>query len=72
MASPFARNIDSKGRLVRGITAGLLLLAGVLVYGDEGWRLWTCLGLLAASAFVMFEAVRGWCIMRACGIKTRM
>lgn len=72
MASLFSSNIDSKGRRVRGLTAGLLLLASTLVCGSEPWRLWTCLGLLAAGAFVMFEAVRGWCIMRACGIKTRI
>jgi hypothetical protein len=72
MASPFARNINGRGRLVRGISGGLLLLAGGLVFGPEPWRLWTCLGLLASGAFVIFEAVRGWCIMRACGVRTRM
>jgi len=28
--------------------------------------------LAAAGAFVLFEALRGWCALRACGIKTRL
>ena len=27
--------------------------------------------LLASGAFVLFEALRGWCALRACGIKTK-
>ena len=33
---------------------------------------WLGFGLLAAGAFVGFEALRGWCVMRACGFKTRL
>jgi hypothetical protein len=68
----FARNLDGRGRVARGIAAAVLLLgAGALVLGSEPWRMWTGTGLLASGAFVMFEALRGWCIMRACGIKTK-
>jgi len=67
----FARNLDGQGRLARGIAASILLVAGVLIWGGEPWRLWTGIGLLASGVFVMFEALRGWCIMRACGIKTK-
>jgi hypothetical protein len=30
------------------------------------------IALLALAAFVLFEAARGWCFLRACGIKTRL
>lgn len=65
----FPRNIDNKGRLVRGLGA-LVLLAGA-GYGFTV-SVWLGLGLLAAGMFVGFEALRGWCVMRACGIKTRL
>lgn len=28
--------------------------------------------LIASGGFVMFEALRGWCALRACGIKTKL
>jgi len=27
---------------------------------------------LYSGVFVLFEALRGWCVLRACGIKTRL
>ena len=65
----FLPNIDRKGRILRGVLAGLLLSAGLVTLFWE-WRLG--LVILAAGAFVLFEAVRGWCFVRACGIKTRI
>jgi hypothetical protein len=65
----FSRNIGNKGRLVRGLGALVLLIGagfGLTV------SVWLGLGLLAAGVFVGFEALRGWCVMRACGIKTRL
>ncbi len=65
----FSRNIDNRGRFVRGIGALVLLVGagfGLTV------SVWLGLGLLAAGLFVGFEALRGWCVMRACGIKTRL
>jgi hypothetical protein len=65
----FPRNIDNVGRLVRGMGA-LALLVGA----GFGFRLsmWLGLVLAACGVFVLFEALRGWCAMRACGIKTRL
>jgi hypothetical protein len=65
----FSRNIDNKGRLIRGLGA-LALLVGA----GFGFTLsvWLGLVLLAAGAFVAFEALRGWCALRACGIKTKL
>ena len=65
----FSRNIDNKGRLVRGCAA-LLLLIGA----GFGFTLSVSLGLvsLAGGVFVAFEALRGWCALRACGIRTKL
>ncbi|MCU0788795.1 MAG: hypothetical protein MUC91_11510 [Verrucomicrobia bacterium] len=69
MSKFFARNIETRGRIFRAIVAALLLLGGLYALTQNGW-----LGaiLLVSSGFVWFEALRGWCVMRACGIKTRL
>lgn len=61
-------NIGSKGRLIRATGALALLAAGLVTLGSH-----PVLGvvLLVSSAFVSFEAFRGWCALRACGIKTK-
>ena len=64
----FSRNIDNPGRLVRGLGALVLLVGAGFGFTVS---VWLGLGLLAAGVFVGFEALRGWCVMRACGIKTR-
>lgn len=65
----FSRNIDNKGRLARGIMA-MLLLAGA----GFGFAInvWAGIVLLASAIFVAFEALRGWCALRACGIRTKL
>jgi hypothetical protein len=62
-------NIDGKGRLVR-LVGALLLFAGAGFAFTVS--IWLVLALAAAGAFVLFEALRGWCVLRACGIKTRL
>jgi hypothetical protein len=65
----FSPNLQGEGRLARGATAMFLALAAFV-----------CLPLsrrisllfLAAAAFTVFEAMRGWCVLRACGIKTKV
>jgi hypothetical protein len=63
----FRPNLETKGRLVRA--AGALLLA---IGATFTWPHSTAAGVALAisSAFVAFEAARGWCIARACGVKT--
>jgi hypothetical protein len=48
----------------------LALLAGA----GFGFTISVWLGavLLASGAFVLFESLRGWCALRACGIKTKL
>jgi hypothetical protein len=69
MTKFFAPNIDNRGRLARGII-GVVLLVGGLVSLFSIW--WLGLILLVSAAFVLFEAIRGWCGLRACGIKTKL
>jgi hypothetical protein len=67
MAKFFSRNIDRAGRIVRAVLGALLVAGGGAVCF---WNIWAGVSLLGGGAFVLFEAFRGWCVMRACGIKT--
>ena len=65
----FARNLSNTGRLVRGLGAlGLLVGAGFGFF----LSIWLGAALAVSGGFVLFEAWRGWCMLRACGIKTRL
>lgn len=64
----FTRNLDKKGRLVRGLIALAMLLSGACLFEDS---IWAGAILLLSGAFVAFEALRGWCVFRACGLKTK-
>ena len=68
MKSIFSRNIDNRGRLVRGLAALALLVGAVFSFTVS---VWLGLALLASGLFIAFEALRGWCALRACGIKTK-
>lgn len=65
----FSPNIETAGRLMRGLGALGLFAAGYFAY-----RRSVVAGMLLAMAglFVLFEALRGWCALRACGIKTKI
>ena len=65
----FSRNISNTGRLVRGLGAlALLLGAGIGFFVS----IWLGVVLAVSGVFVLFEALRGWCLLRACGLKTRL
>jgi hypothetical protein len=49
---------------------GSLLVAGGVT--AMFWQAWAGVALLAFGSLVLFEAARGWCFMRACGIKTKI
>jgi hypothetical protein len=69
-SSPFFRpNLERKGRIVRGLGALALALAGAIMLFKIA-----LLGivLLVSAGFVLVEAVRGWCVLRACGVKTKI
>ena len=62
------QNIDRKGRLIRAIGA-LTLAAGAVSVWPQYRVIAIALGV--SAAFVAFEATRGWCALRACGVKTK-
>lgn len=62
-------NLNRTGRRVRGGIAGLLFLGAGFAFA---LCFWLGLALVVSGAFVLFEALRGWCALRACGIKTRI
>ncbi len=64
-----APNISGWGRLARAVWGVGLIVAGLLLPGASPW---VRAVLFVAAAFAFFEALRGWCVMRACGIKTRL
>ena len=65
----FSRNLEKKGRVVRGIGALFLFVGAGFGFAIS---IWLGLALALLGAFVLFEALRGWCALRACGIKTRL
>jgi len=69
MKNIFSRNIDNKGRLVRGLMALALFVGAGFGFTVS---VWLGLGLLVSGLFVAFEALRGWCALRACGIRTKV
>ena len=69
MGKFFARNIDRRGRIVRAVYGVACIVAGLICL-RYSW--WLCAGLVVAGGFGIYEALRGWCLMRACGIKTKL
>ena len=62
-------NLDSKGRIIRAIGALVMAVAAVLTWSHS--RI-AGIALAASAVFVAFEAARGWCALRACGVKTKI
>ncbi len=69
MSDFFRPNLKKQGRIARGVIGTLCLVAGIVVAGDIS--LWGLI-LVAAGLFAIYEALSGWCIARACGIKTKI
>ncbi len=64
----FSRNISGWGRVLRAVIGLALIFLGWLI---SGTYLWLCIALVIAGVFALYEAIRGWCLMRACGLRTR-
>ena len=64
----FDPNIDRTGRVIRATLGGLCLLGGIAFCF---WNAWAGVALIGSGVFMLFEAFRGWCVMRACGVKTK-
>lgn len=65
----FAPNIETKGRVMRAVTALLFFIAAGIAFRSVLW-LSIVLGLI--GIFTAYEAIRGWCFLRACGIRTKL
>ena len=70
-------NIDERGvRYRRGMAVALAaaaLICAAVAFWAGRWWLWLIAGVLAAnSAFAIYEARHKWCVLRACGMKTRL
>jgi hypothetical protein len=64
----FVTNIRTSDRLIRGMgAAGLFTLA----WWASTLAIWIGVTVALLGVFVLFEALRGWCVLRACGIRTR-
>lgn len=69
MSQFFQPNIKRQGRIARGVIGSLCLIVGIILVD---FVLWLGLIFVVAGLFAIYEAVRGWCLARACGIKTRV
>ena len=65
----FRRNIKRQGRLARGVIGSICLIAGIIIVD---YVLWAGLIFVVAGLFAIYEALSGWCLARACGLKTKM
>ncbi len=65
----FRPNLENAGRWIRGLSSFVLLIGGIFAL-----RIQLVLGvvLFLSAGFLLFEALRGWCALRACGIRTRL
>ena len=62
-------NIDKRGRLFRGFGGLVAIGIGIYLLLRTEHDFWAT-GLLALGAFALFEGLKGWCALRAIGIKT--
>ncbi len=69
MSNFFRPNITRNGRIARGVIGTVCLIAGIIIVD---FNLGIGLIFVVAGLFAIFEAMRGWCIARACGIKTKI
>ncbi len=69
MSRFFQPNIKRQGRIARGVIGALCLIAGIILVD---FKLWLGLIFVVAGLFAIYEALSGWCLARACGLKTKI
>ena len=69
MSNFFRPNLKRQGRIARGVIGTVCLIAGIITVD---FVLWLGLIFVAAGLFAIYEALSGWCVARACGIKTKI
>ena len=72
-------NIDEKGRRVRAISGfaclaiGIVLaLLAILFHYMVAPLVFTGVAIALCGGFQIFESRKGWCVLRAMGMKTRL
>ena len=70
-------NIDQRGRKARIVTGAIVDATGVILILTGVLRNDTALivaGIIVsvAGSFMIFEGVKGWCVVRAMGFKTKI
>lgn len=71
-------NIDARGRAVRRKGCILCLILGMVSFGaafsgvPRGPFLGISAFLISAGLFQLYESRKGWCALRAMGVKTRV
>ncbi len=69
MSNFFRPNLKRQGRIARGVIGTVCLIAGIILVD---FVLWLGLIFVGAGLFAIYEALSGWCVARACGIKTKI
>ena len=69
MSHFFRPNIKRNGRIARGVIGSVCLIAGIITVD---FVLWLGLILVVAGLFAIYESLSGWCLARACGVKTKV
>ena len=73
---PLTCNIDSRGKMLRLIMGAIFLIDGLTLLLLWAWRTgshvgWiTSIAMIAGGVFMIFEGRKGWCALRAMGMKT--
>jgi hypothetical protein len=67
MSKFFRPNLSRQGRIARGVIGALCLIAGIIVCDHSLWGL----VLVVPGVFAIVEATARWCVVRACGIRTK-
>lgn len=62
-------NITTGGRLLRGLSGLAMFTTGGVLWRELESPA-VGIVLITGAAFLLFEAARGWCAARACGIQT--
>jgi hypothetical protein len=62
-------NIDRRGRIIRAIMAVVLFAAAFFAHRES--IEWLAVILAISGVVGVIEVARGWCVLRACKIKTR-
>ena len=69
-------NIDKRGRVLRTtmgvvtVLVGAGLVAAALLDRLSPWAIYAGIAAVLGGAFMIFEGVNGWCVVRAMGFKT--